>query len=246
MIAPALGVRGAVASALTAAAGWLVEPAEPVAEDATAPAGPAERPVVAVIGVAPASGATVVARALGAELAARDEDGACAVTAPTAGGSVPLGLPAAGRLARWLAPATGLRTRACGRLCLIECDDGAALASAVLYRAPLVLDVSDARETALAAALADTVVLVAAPRAEPSLAAVMAESLARIGPEPLIVLNRAPADDSAPEAERWSGRASAALPESRMGAQLALAGREPRGELGRAVGELVDRIESRG
>jgi len=51
-------------------------------------------------------------------------------------------------------------------------------------------------------------------------------------------LNRAVRD-----AERWEGRAAAELPESRMGAQLALAGREPRGRLGRAVAELAHRCE---
>ena len=35
--------------------------------------------------------------------------------------------------------------------------------------------------------------------------------------------------------------AAHALPESRMGAQLALGGREPRGELGRAIAALADR-----
>ena len=67
----------------------------------------------------------------------------------------------------------------------------------------------------------------------------LAESLARRGPEPLPVLNRAGRD-----ARRWEGRAEAELPESRMGAQLALAGREPRGRLGRAVAELANRCEA--
>ncbi len=237
MSAPALRARGAVAGALTAAAGWLVEPAEPASEPESALVVPGERPVVAVVGLAPGCGATAVARALGAELAARDSGGACAVTAVTAGGSVGLGLPAAGRLARSLEPVAGFRTRACGRLCLVECTDSAALAGAVLYRAPLVLDVADPSEASIAAALSDRAILVATPRVEPALASVMAESLARVGAEPLIVLNRT-LDDEGP----WSGRAGVELPESRMGAQLALAGREARGGLGRAIGELADLV----
>jgi hypothetical protein len=38
----------------------------------------------------------------------------------------------------------------------------------------------------------------------------------------------------------WATRAAHRLPESRMGAQLALGGREARGELGRAIAELAD------
>ena len=71
---------------------------------------------------------------------------------------------------------------------------------------------------------------------EPSLAAMVAESLARVGPQPLVVVNRA-----GPDHEGWRGVAALELPDARMGAHLALAGREPRGELGRVVGELADR-----
>lgn len=237
MSAPALGARGAVASALTAAAGWLVEPAQPAEMAPLRREAPAERAVVAVVGLGPGCGATAVARALGAELAARDEDRACAVTAAKARGAVSLGLPAAGRLARSLEAVPGAVTRACGRLCLVECPDSAALAGAVLYRAPLVLDIAEPHEASVAAALADSLVLVASPRTEPALAAVMAESLGRIAARPITVLNRAVAEEG-----RWSGRAEFELPESRMGAQLALAGREPRGELGLAVARLADVI----
>lgn len=241
MSAPALGARGAVASALTAAAGWLVEPAEPADALEQGRLAPAERAVVAVVGLTPGSGTTAVARALGAELAGRDEDGSCVVTAAKTGGAVALGLPAAGRLARSLATVPGIATRACGRICLAECPDSAALAGAVLYRAPLVIDVAEPHEASIAAALADSVVLVASPEVEPSLAAVMAESLSRIRERPITVLNRA-----AGEEDRWTGRADIVLPESRMGAQLALAGREPRGELGRAVAHLADAVGEEG
>ena len=42
--------------------------------------------------------------------------------------------------------------------------------------------------------------------------------------------------------ERWEGRCALRLPETRMGAQLAFAGREARGELGRAVARLADLV----
>ena len=237
MSAPALGARGAVASALSAVAGWLVEPIEPgEVFEHTRPV-PGERAVVAVMGLGAGCGATVVARALGAELAARDHGGACVVTAAASRGAVALGLPAAGRLARSLTGVPGISTRACGRLCLADCSDKAALAGTVLYRAPLVLDIEESHEAPIAAALADSVVLVAAPRVEPALAAVMAESLGRIGTEPVTVLNRASGVDS-----RWLGRAGYVLPDSRVGAQLAVAGREPRGEFGRSITALADAL----
>ena len=234
----ALARRGLVASALAAVAEWLIEPAEP-AEARHAPAALRSRPVVAVVGLSPRCGATTVARAVGAELAVRDPAGACAVTVAEATGTVPLGLPAATRLTRALAPLFAGRARSCGRLCLVEAADRARLADAARYLAPLVIDVEDAAEASSAAALADHVLLVGGPATEPALAAVLAESLGRIGPRPLAVLNRA---GRAPD--RWGGRLEAALPDSRMGAQLALAGREPRGRLGQAVAELADRCET--
>jgi len=85
-----------------------------------------------------------------------------------------------------------------------------------------------------AAAVADRTVLVASPDAEPSLAAVAAACLARVGPPPVLVLNRLRLG------MEWHGPPAIELPEARMGAHLALAGREPRGELGRAVARLAD------
>ena len=233
-----LARRGVVASALAAATDWLIEPAEPREADRS-PAPLEARPVVAVVGLSTRCGATTVARAVGAELAARDPAGACAVSSAAAAVTLPLGLPGAGRLTRTLAPLFAGRARPCGRLCLVEAPDAARLADAVRYLAPLVLDVDDPAEASAAAALADHVLLVGSPATEPALGAVLGESLARVGPDPLAVLNRA-----GREAERWEGRAEAELPDSRMGAQLALAGREPRGQLGRAVAELADRCEA--
>lgn len=225
--------RRLVASALAAAADWLVEPAEPEGSDGRTP--PLEaRPVVAVVGLSARCGATTVARALGAHLASRDPSGACAVTSASPSGAAPLGLPAAARLARELLPLAAGRARACGRLCLIESSDRGAVAAAVRYLAPLVIDL-DARAAAAAATeIADHVVLVGSPLTEPALAAVLGQSLRRVGPEPVTVLNRAPDDR-----EGWAGRATIELPESRMGARMALAGREPRGALGKAIVELA-------
>lgn len=228
----ALGGRRLAASALAAAAEWLIEPAEENEPERT-PAPLEARPVVAVIGLAPRCGATTVARALGAQLAARDPGGACAVTSVAPAGAVALGLPSAARLARTLSPLVGSRARACGRLCLVERPDPTSLAGAARYLAPLVVDVDEVADASTAAALADHLVLVASPSTEPALAAVLAQSLRRVGPDPLTVLNRAGRD-----CERWAGRGAIALPEARMGAQLALAGREPLGGLGSAIAEL--------
>jgi hypothetical protein len=86
------------------------------------------------------------------------------------------------------------------------------------------------------------VIVVATPSIEPALAGVAADYLAGLDREAIVVLNRAGAP---PEAGAWAGRAAHALPESRMGAQLALGGREPRGGLGRAIAELADRCDGR-
>lgn len=198
------------------------------------------RPVVAVAALAPRCGATTVARALAAELALRDPIGAALVSADAlTGGGLPLGTPAAARLTRALSRVLAVRTRTVGRVCLAACaaDDVAALSAAAQDLAPLVLDVGEPSQVAVAASLADAVVLVGSPATEPALAVVLADSLRRVGPDPLVALNRDRDGD-----ERWGGRCALRLPESRMGAQLALAGREPHGELGRAIGELADLV----
>ena len=236
----ALGARRRpLSAALAAAADWLVAPAEPGSAGAD-PAPLEARPVVAVLGLSTRCGATTVARALGAELGARDPGGACAVTATVPVGALALGFPAAGRLARTLSPLAGARARPWGRLCLVEGYDRPALAAATRYLGPLVIDVEEG-QAAAAAALADRVVLVAVPDTEPALAAVVSASLAAVGPEPVTVLNRTRRDSG-----RWAGRAALELPESRAGAKLALAGREPRGAFGAAVGVLTGICEGTG
>lgn len=226
------GARAALAAMLARAEAWLLKPAEPLSEP-VAPPPPVQRPVVAVFGLSARCGATMVARALAAELAGRNGDGAAVVSATVQGGSIPLAAPAAGRLARALGAMTGVRARAVGRLCLVDGADHRTLADATRYLAPLVLDAGAASVGGAPCSLADHVVLVATPKVEPALARVLVESLGRVGPTPLVALNRADPDG-------WDGAAAVELPESRMGAQLALGGREPRGELGRAVAELAD------
>jgi hypothetical protein len=227
-------VTGVLAAVIAGVQDWLLEPADAQGPAEVAlPAGP--RPVVAVFGLAPRSGATVVARALAAELAGRDDAAAAAVTASVGGAAIPLASGAASELARALADIPRASTRATGRLCLVEGPEPAALAGAAREVAPLVLDAGDGPLGGVPAAVADTSVLVATPRVEPALVTVAAACLSRLGREPLVAVNRL-------RGEQWPGTPSVELPESRTGAQLALSGREARGELGRAVARLADLV----
>jgi hypothetical protein len=245
--------QGVLGRTVSAAGAWLVEPAvtKPVSLRA-APAPP--RPVIAVFGLAPACGVTVVARALAAELARRDTLGAAAVHCDARAAGIPLATPAASQLARTLSELPGADTRAVGRLCLVGGGERTAVSRATRELAPLVLDAGSATLGGAPAALADRVLLVATPAIEPALASVAAGCLARLGHAPLLVLNRAQphgseADREQPETQRaqaWWARGVHRLPESRIGAQLAGGGRETRGELGRAVAELADLCEVSG
>jgi hypothetical protein len=224
---------GLVRNALAVVEDWLLEPAEPGQLVEFDPA-VTPRPVVAVFSLSGGSGASVVARALAAELAGRDAGGAAVVGCSLPRGGFPLSSPAAGRLARALVDLPGARTRVAGRLCLVESPGPVPLVEAARQLAPLVLDGGGEELGGVSAAVVDRTVLVVPAAAEPSLAAVAAGCLARAGPTPVLVVNRL-----RPGAE-WGGAPAIELPESRMGAQLALAGREPRGELGRAVARLAD------
>jgi len=232
--------RGLLTAALATAGSWLLEPAEPQVEpEPPVAAGPS--PVVAVFGLAARCGATTVARGLGAELAGRSHDGACAVSGSGAAGAIPLGTPAAARLARALAALTPTRPRASGRLCLLESDDPLGLADLARGLAPLVLDAGRAPGGAHAS-VADRVVLVAGPGVEPSLALAVAGTVSRVAARPLVILNRPRRTGDG--AERWAEAADLVLPESRTAAQLAMGGREPRGAFGRGVAELADLCET--
>jgi hypothetical protein len=243
---PSAHRRGFVSAALAAAGSWLVEPAPPSPE-ATPRAASPWRPVIAVFGLGRGCGVTVVSRALAAELASRDVDGAAAVHCEVRGAGIPLATHAATRLARALAEVPGADTRAVGRLCLVRGAERDALADTARHFAPLVLDAGSTHLGGAPAALADRVIVVTTASIEPALAPVAAECLARVGPGPVVVMNRV-LDGESPD-HRPSGdsiRAVHVLPESRMGAQLALGGREPRGELGRAISELADICEEPG
>ena len=239
------GRNGLVATALAAAGSWLLEPAEPAAPrpepDPPPAAGP--RPVVSVFGLAPRCGATTLARALGAELASRSGVGACAVSGAATAGAIPLGTPAAARLARALADLAPGRPRASGRLCLLEATDPLALADLARGLAPLVLDAGRAPGGAHAS-VADRVVLVAGPGVEPSLALAVSATVARVTERPLVALNRP--RRTAEATARWGDAADLTLPDSRAAAQLAMGGREARGAFGRAVAELADLCEVTG
>ncbi len=221
--------RGLLASAAAAIESFLLEPAQPrLASNPSVP--PEQRPVICVFGLARGCGATVVARALAAELAARDPAGAAAVCCEARPAGIPLATHAATRLARVLEDVPGATPRAMGRLCLVSGADPLALADTARYFAPLVIDAGSAALGGAPASVADRTVLVSTQNVEPALARVGAACVARVGPEPIVVLNRAPHDQSG----------ALAVPNSPMGARLALGGREARGDLGRAIAELAD------
>jgi hypothetical protein len=220
------GVLGTVAARAEA---WLFEPAAAPVMRAAREAPPAA--VVAVVGLGSGCGTTTVARALAVELARRHGGGAAAVhgaAAPPAS----LATGAARRLARRLGP----DARACGRLAIV-CDEPPCRELAAAREVPLVLDVSHGTPPEPALALADRALLIASPEVEPALACVAAGTLAREGLPPLVVLNRAV------DAERWGDFPGVRIGESRLGARLALAGRDPLGALGAAVAALADACE---
>jgi hypothetical protein len=99
-----------------------------------------------------------------------------------------------------------------------------------------VLDVEHGRPPQGPFALADAAVLVASEAVEPALADVVAASLTRDGVAPPIVLNRA-VDPAA-----WSEREVLIIGEARLGARLALAGRDPTPGLARPIAELADAL----
>jgi hypothetical protein len=236
------GRRPSLFGALAARAeAWLLEPVEPPAAGpvAAGASGRASPPLVAVSGVARRCGATTVARALAAELGARDPCRA-AVVAGDLAGAIPIATPAAARLARVVAGRTAAQVRASGRLCLVAGAELAALEAAVDGLAPVVIDAA-CGWLAGPASLAGRVVLVADPSVEPALVELVRSSTEAISRDPLVVLNRArpPADG---DGERWAV-AALHLPDSRAAARLALAGREPPNAFGALVAQLADCCE---
>jgi hypothetical protein len=188
--------------------------------------------VVCVFGLARGCGVTVVARALAAELAIRDHDGAAVVCSGAQPAGIPLATHSATRLARILEDIPGAGPRAVGRLCLAS-GDAQRVTGIARYHAPVVVDAGSEELGGAFAAVADRAVIVTTREVEPALARVAAECVARAGPQPVVVLNRGSHDQPG----------LFALPSSALGARLALGGREARGELGRAIAELTDRLE---
>ncbi len=226
-----------VSGLLRRAGEWLVE------LDATAAPSPAGKaalaavpsrsyPLVGVVGLARRCGVTTIARALAAELAKR-HGGAAVVASPARPAVVPLGSSApAALLVETLAQLD--ERRAAGRLCLAACADAGMLAATTRQVAPAVMEVQPGSAAVEAACVLDRILLVASPRLEPALAATVAETIAAVAEPPVVAVNRAP--DHGP----WLLHADVLVPDSRVGARLALAGREARGWLGRAVGQLAD------
>jgi hypothetical protein len=224
-----------LATASAALESFFLESATP--KTASEGTGPLEtRPIVCVFGLAGGCGVTVVARALAAELAARDAAGAAVVWSTVRPPGIPLATHAARRLSRILEDIPRAEPRALGRLCLA--GDGARvdlerLVETARYHAPVVIDAGSGALGGPPAAIADRTVIVTTREVEPALARVGSDCLARVGPVPVVVLNRAP-----------HGQPGLfAIPNSPLGARLALGGREARGELGRAIAELADLIE---
>jgi hypothetical protein len=263
--------RGRFQALLAAAGSFLLDPSD--APDLHGPVEPKDgrrlrddrspdrqvvrgaRPLIAVFGLAGGCGSTVVARAVAAELAARDPSGTAAVACESRVGGVPLATKAASRLARALEDLPG-GTRAFGRLCLLQGADPGSLGDALRGLAPLVINAGSSSLGGVPACIADRTLIVTTPSIEPTLARVAIECVARVGPEPTLVINRARHADGlitvgegdpvsraqigGPGAAHDYAGPAVALPESRFGALLALGGREARGGLGRAIAGLVD------
>ena len=223
-----------VSNLLRRAGEWLVEPVPDVAParpQHLTVVPPQNYPLVGVVGLARRCGATTLARALAAHLASLS-GGAAVVASPARPAVVPLGSSApAAELAETLAQLDD--RRAAGRLCLAACSDAELLASATRQVAPAVMEVEPGCAALDAAAVLDRIVLVASPALEPALAAAVAETIAAVAEPPLIAVNQA--TDHGP----WLMHADVLVPDSRVGARLALAGREPRGWLGKAVEQLA-------
>jgi hypothetical protein len=196
------------------------------------PPGP-PRPVVAVLGLAPRAGASTIARALAARLAAHDPDGAAVLHTPHPPRAAPAGA-AATRLARGLTAMGVAEVRPAGRLAVVRAAEP--LASVVaLDAAPVVADVGHGTPAEGVVALADHVALVFPPDLEPALCLAVEAALRAAGHAVTPVLNRALAEPPEEIAH------AVVVPEARLAAQLTLACRDPRGRLGRAVGELAER-----
>jgi hypothetical protein len=232
------GRSSLLAATLARVEDFLLAPAEARDRGASSRATSGQPPVVTVVPLAPRCGGTTVARGLAATFAERHAPGAAIVCGPSSSVALALQTGDATRLARAVDGYLDVPHRVTGRLCLVEVDARMARAAAVRTESALVIEVPHGCDASEAAALADVTVLVAAPRTEPSLVAVVGASLARTGPEPIVVAGR-PGEEPGMAAE-----AAVALPDARLASRIALAGREPPGPLGTALSDLADRCEA--
>lgn len=237
---------GALRSAAMAVVhGLLLEPAEAPSRPDRLPA--PERPLAAelpptlssvevvVLGLSAGCGVSTVARGIAGALAVASRRPAHLV-ALAAAGSAPRPLPraalAGGSL--WEIPVTLSDPE--------EVAEYGAMVRRLAGPAAVVWDVpsSEAARAALAITAADAVLAVAAGDGEPALAELVAGMLSeRFGRVP-VVANRAG------DAARWSGRAAASIPSSRIGAMLASRGRRPGGAFGAALADLAALVEEMG
>ena len=217
------------------------EPVEPV------PAALEPQPVIAVVSAARRSGATAVARMLGAELASR-ADGAAIVSSST---PIRRSAPPVRQAVRLATAMAGVgRANPVGRLCVVQlvasvpdppesnpsrpdAPDLAAIVAAARYLAPVVLDLPADGTAAGVASVADRVAVVASATDEPALLDAVAHL---IGGDPVKVVNRVA------EAGVWEGRADILLPDSRIGARAAMLGTRPLGSLGAGIAALAEAL----
>ena len=222
--------RGGWLSALVAqVSDYVFEPVEETIEPEPRALEPF--PVVAVVSAAPRSGATTIARMLAAELGSRADGVAVVRTHALARRAAPPSR-AAIRLATALAGAANVQPL--GRLCLAA-EAPETVAAAARYLAPLVLDLPADGSGAIAAAIADRVVVVAPGGGEPALLDAVASVVASGAVK---VANRVADPDA------WDGRADIQVPDSRLAARAAALGTRPLGALGAAISALADALEA--
>lgn len=227
-----------IAAALARAQGFLLEPAPTVevAPGAISPAplascGPVN---VVVTGLSRGSGATMVAAGLAQALVVPDARSAHLVSLQSDPGGARRAPP--GVVAWELPPALQDAEEIA--------DYGATLARLAAGGAPAAV-VWDVRADDVARAgrvmeSCDAIVCVAAGSAEPALCALVCDMLAERYGRVVLVANRVG------DAEAWSGRCAAAVPDARLAAILIARGRSPGGAVGAAMSQIAALLEEQG
>lgn len=229
MSAHSASARGGWLSALVAqVSDYVFEPIEETVEPE--PVALAPRSVVAVVSAAPRSGATAIARLLGAELAARGDGSALVTSSTVVRRTAPPSRPAA-RLATAMAGVG--RVQPLGRICLMEGRPGDDVLAAARYLAPVILDLPPDGSAAGVASVADRIVVVGSAAGEPALLEAVATV---VGGDPVRVVNRVT------DAGEWSKRADLLLPDSRIAARAAALGTRPLGPLASGIAKLADAL----